>query len=108
MFKFQDFVEIINYEITSGSQYLWKCFGPNARFLDSHKASAVFDNVTLEVFSIETEVDDIQYRWIRPEYIELHGQEAHRRGIDPDIAYDDVKFMNVELNEIIKLIVGEV
>jgi hypothetical protein len=104
MFKLEDFNQLIEYKITSGSEYLWKCFGPNARSLDSHKASAVFDAKTLDVYTIETEVDDIQYRWIHPKYKELHDNEASRRGVDPDIAYDGVKFTDIELTEIVTII----
>lgn len=112
MLSLKDFMDVTGYRITEGSDYLWKCFGPHAYRLDSwsgawnnttdgYTITVVFDNITQTVYQIEAwdYEKDRAYRWTNPEYQEAHDAEAHERGIDPQEAWDEVKFVDLEVPE---------
>lgn len=104
----KQFLEVIDFKITGGAEYQWGCYGPNARFLESDEASgngysctAIFDNENQTVY--EMEVHDFNnersYRWNNPDFEFLMLAESAKRGIDKDIAYDGVEFVDVILED---------
>lgn len=98
----KDFVTAVNYDIGEGYWFEWDCYGLYACGLNWDKedlsASAVmiYDIGTHEVY--EMTVWDCRdektrvYRWIKPEYVKKHRQEAKRRGLKFNVAIDDVKY----------------
>lgn len=110
MITLKDFTEVTGYRITEGSEYCWKCFGPNAYRLDSwsgawnnttegYTISIVFDTVTQTVYEVEA-FDygrDRAYRWMNPEYKLAHDTEACEREIDAREAWDEVRFVDLEV-----------
>jgi len=71
----KDFMECVDYEITGGQKYLWKCFGYNVRFLDSENMetcslSILFDTENQMVYQLSAwDYDtDTELIWIHPEY----------------------------------------
>lgn len=103
MITMNNFINAINYKITSGSEYGWQCFGHNARWIDSedekYTANAVFDSKTQTIFLAEVHdyVNKRSYRWTNPDYEDAHKEEASLRKVDIDQAYDDVKFTNLDV-----------
>ena len=108
--ELKDFMEVTSYRITEGSEYCWNCFGPNAYRLDSwsgawtnttdgYTISIVFDTVTQTVYEVEAwdYFNDRAYRWMNPEYKLAHDTEACQRGIDAREAWDDVRFVDLEV-----------
>jgi len=104
----KDFLEVINYRITEGSEYCWRCYGDNAHSLDywsgvsdGESASIIFDTETQLVY--ETTVSDYSsensYRWIHPDYVEANKLECKQRGLTFGEAYDDVNFIDLEVEE---------
>lgn len=101
----KDVNETLDHKIVGGSEYCWTCWD-NARFLDyesdySH-ASVVFNSQTQEIYCAEiTSKEDstVAYRWLNPSYKKAHLDECKERGVDPYIAWDDVKFVDLELEE---------
>jgi hypothetical protein len=98
--------QALNHSITGGSEFLWQCYGDNARFLDYESkhgdVSVVFDSVTQTVYEASVSDKDTSikpYRWLNPEYKENHFAEAKTRGVDPYQAWDDVKWVDVDLFE---------
>lgn len=93
-------LEEFEYTVSGGSDYLWKCYGPNARFLDMGKAGVggciVFDSESQYVYEVQVWRDDDQYRWIDEHYVSAYKKEASERGIDPKIAYDDVGYIDID------------
>lgn len=102
--------EIMDHQIVDGSEYQWKCW-PNARYLDyeteySH-VSVVFNSKTQEIYQAEITVKDDEvfpatikpYRWLDPRYKDAMLEEAKERKIDPDQAWDDVKWYDLETEE---------
>jgi len=103
-------MDVTGYRITEGGDYLWKCFGPHAYRLDSwsgawnnstegYTISIVFDNITQTVYQIEAWDYNRSraYRWTNPKYKDAHDNEAKERRIDPQEAWDDVKFVDLDV-----------
>lgn len=101
-------MEIVDYKITEGSDYTWECFGPNAYRLDSwnqdqegHTVSIVFDTRTHVVY--EASAYDYSrnraYRLINPDYKFAHDDEASTRGVDMKQAWDDVNYVDLEVDQ---------
>lgn len=94
----------LGHRIVSGSDYQWKCYGPNARYLDYESkyayGSALYDTETFEVYeaTINDVDDNYQYRWMNPKTKEAHNDEAKSRGLDPAQAWDDVKWCDLEID----------
>jgi hypothetical protein len=106
MITIQEFLEIINYRITGGSNYGWQCFGANARWLDcevegQYSANIVFDAATQEVYTAEISDyrNDRCYRLINPDYVDAHNSEAKERGVDIKQAWDEVKWVDLETDD---------
>jgi hypothetical protein len=110
MITLKQFFETFGYRITEGSEYSWSCYGPNAYTLDSwngvHGAggfagSIIFDTVDQTVY--ETEVCDYTnnraYRFINPEFAKAHSDEATQRSVSMNQAWDDVNFIDLEVEE---------
>jgi hypothetical protein len=104
--------EAMNHQITGGSEYQWQCF-PDARFLDYESehahVSILYSTVDQIVYqadaSIKREVwpDDKRfdkpYRWTNPIFKDAYINEAKERGVDPDQAWDDTKWIELETDE---------
>ena len=93
------YMNAIDYKVTDGSEFLWDCFGPNARFLDrsddDYHVSAVFDNRTHQVYevSISSTYDgDVRYRWIDLNFINDYKAEAENKGTRWDQFCDDMNW----------------
>lgn len=107
----RDWLEAVDYRITEGSEYYWRCYGPDAYqltvALDDDRdrndrdryASCVFDRKTLRVIEATVTDDDRNYRWIQISHRDAHDDEARSRGFDPNIAYDAVRFIDLELGQ---------
>ena len=87
--RLESFLKAINYRISAGSEFLWKCFGPNARYLDSENDNfttyAIFDHETQHVYEVaisSTYDGEIAYRWIDLDFIEAYKEESKNRNID--------------------------
>lgn len=106
MITLQKAIEIGNYKITSGEKYLWKCYGPNARFIgfehnENSSYEVIFDTETHTVYEM-TVCDynkDNCYRIIHPDYYDAHLDESESRNISHNEAYDGVKFIDLEIED---------
>lgn len=108
MITLKEFMEICNYRITEGSDFQWECYGPNAYTLDSwngdqdgHSFSIYFDTKTQEVY--EVQIHDYRnqraYRMINPEFAKKHKKEAKRREVESKEAWDDVNYIDLEVDD---------
>lgn len=104
-----DIMEVLDYKVTDGSEYMWACFGPS-RYMefesDYSHVSVVFSIETQEVLEITTcpktavwEIEPPPYRYIHSSCIEEYRLEAKRRNVDPNQAWDDVKFVDIDTEE---------
>lgn len=97
--------EALSHKIVSGSDHLWSCWG-QARFLDYESefgnASIIFDVNTQVVYCAEVtdkEYAHKPYRWLNPEYKQEYYDEAQAQGVDPDQAWDQVKWTDLDVEE---------
>lgn len=101
----KDLCETFDFKITGGSEYTWNCYGPNARYLDFNNdkadCSVIFDSTTQVVYQTEIWMKDNNrpYRWINNEFQANLSDEAKARGVDNTIAFDSVKFADLEIDE---------
>lgn len=97
--------EALDHKIIGGSEHQWNCW-PNARFLDYETdyayASVVFNTRTQEIY--QAEVNDKgnkhkPYRWMNPDYKDQYFDEATLRGVNPNQAWDDTTWYDLETTE---------
>ena len=101
-----DYVQTIGFSITSGSQFMWNCYGTDAWYLESKNSSAIIDRKTgivYEVAYFNEDTDDC-FRWIDPAHIDAYVVESAERGFNPWQAYDDVNYKQVTEQEIINIL----
>lgn len=103
----KDFMEVIDYKITEGSEYQWGCFGNNAYTLDSwngeqegHTVSTVFDTKDQTVYAVMAYdyIANRAYRWMNPEFVAFHKTECESRNCN-DEAWDGVEYTDLEVEE---------
>lgn len=109
MITIKDFLECIEYHITGGTEYMWNCYGPNVRYLEyqskeGHEADTIFilfDTVDQTVYEMQAwdYVNQREYRWIHPDYIDAHKKEAKSRNVKWKKSFDERKFINLEVPE---------
>lgn len=97
--------EAMHHKITGGSEYGWHCW-PDARFLDYEgdyaHVSVVFNSQTQEIYSAE--INDKKnahkpYRWMNPVFKDNYLNECEERGADPNQAWDDTYWYDLETEE---------
>lgn len=107
MITLKQFLETVNYRITEGYEFQWRCFGDKAYGLESwcgnHDGasfSVIFDQGDQTVYQVEAHdlANCRAYRMINPLFAEAHAHECANRGLD-DVAYDDVKFIDLESDD---------
>jgi hypothetical protein len=97
-------MDVFDYKITDGSEYLWKCY-PDARFINFESDYAhvsvihcTTSNVVYEV-TIDATKSDIYnvtpHRWINPDFVDAHNAECIEKNIDHAIAWDDVRWTDI-------------
>lgn len=92
--------------ISGGTEFTWKCYGPDARYIDISDLSGnevcnfVHDTKTQEVYEVDVHVTDDNeiYRWMNLKYVAEYNEEANQRSIDPCVTYDNICYTYV-LNE---------
>lgn len=108
MITLKQWMEVVGYRITEGSEYCWSCYNHNAYSLDSwngdhngHSLSIIFDTQTQEVYEVQAHdyKRNRAYRLINPEYKAKHDQEACDRDIDAREAWDEVNYVDLETDD---------
>jgi hypothetical protein len=106
----KEWMELVDYKITEGDSYGWCCYGPNSYQLSSwngvhgkggYSFNIVFSTKSQKVYEVEVcdYTNDRAYRMINPKYVEKHRKEAESRGELSDMAWDDVDFTNLEVDD---------
>jgi len=104
-----DVNEKLNHKIVSGSDYTWNCY-PNARYMEYESeyahVSVIFSTVNQEVYEAEVSVkrdawpkDSRPYRWLNPDSKDFMIAEAEQRSIDWQQAWDDVKWIDLDVEQ---------
>jgi hypothetical protein len=108
MITLKQWMEVVNYRITEGSQFQWECYGSHAYTLDSwngdidgHSLSIIFDTLTQEVYEVQAHdySNNRAYRMINPLFLKKYKKEAKRRDCSRTEAWDDVDYTDLEVEE---------
>ncbi len=109
MITLKDWMEVVDYRITEGSNYGWQCYGPNAYCLDSWDGdqegcslTITFDQRTQTVY--EVQIHDYRngraYRMINPDYVAAHNKEAQSRTLyNINEAWEGVDYTDLEVDD---------
>lgn len=112
MITLKDFMEVVNYRVTEGSDYGWQCFGYDAYCLDSwngdhngHTVSIVFDTKTQDVYQVMTYdyTNNRAYRMTNPDFKADFDAECKDREV-LDSAWEDdegnpIKYVDLDVEE---------
>lgn len=110
MITMKEWMELVDYKITEGSDYGWSCYGPNAYTLDSwngvhgkggYSFSIIFSTKTQKVYEVSMcdYTNDRAYRMINPKNVEKHRKEATERGSNLNEAWDEVDYVDLEVDD---------
>ncbi len=106
MITLKEWMEIVDYKITEGSNYCWQCYGHNAYMLDSwsgeqdgHSFTIIFDTNDQTVYEVQAHdyLHQRAYRLINPDYEKKLRKEAKKRDVDKDQAWDDVIYTDLNI-----------
>jgi hypothetical protein len=108
MITLKEWLEVVNYRVTEGSNYLWNCYGPDSYSLDSwdrnHDGSSftiTFDTRTQCVYEVQAHDYKNQraYRLVNPEFHAIMEQEAEYRNVNKKEAWEDVNYVDLEADD---------
>jgi hypothetical protein len=110
MITMKEWMEMVDYKITEGSDYGWECYGPNSYRLDSwngvhgaggYSFSIVFSTKSQKVYEVSMcdYTNDRAYRMINPKNVEKHRKEAESKSVLANQAWDDVDYVDLEVDD---------
>lgn len=110
--KLLDVILAADGRVSGGSEFLWNCWGVNARFMDfadiegQEVINCVFDCKTFIVYEIQVHVphQDKCFIWWNQDYALDRHNEARVRNIDPMLAYDNVYYSEVDQSTILEYV----
>jgi len=108
MITMKEWMELVGYRITEGSDYGWQCYGSNAYMLDSwngdhdgHSFTVIFDTKDQTVYEVQAHdyVHQRAYRMINPDFAKKHRKESKHRDVSKDNAWDDVDYVDLDVDD---------
>lgn len=109
MINMQEWMELVDYKITEGSEYGWQCYGPNSYSLSSwngvhgkggYSFDIVFSTKSQKVYEVSVcdYTNDRAYRMINPKNVDKHNKEAEHKSVLANQAWDDVEYIDLEVD----------
>ena len=106
----KEWMELVDYKITEGGDYGWRCYGPNAYQLSSwngiHGAGGysfyiVFSTKTQKVYEVSVcdYTNNRAYRMIALDKQEKYRKEAKRNFTNLNEAWDNVDYVDLEVDD---------
>jgi hypothetical protein len=108
MITMKEWMELVGYRITEGSDYGWQCYGSNVYQLDSwngeqdgHSFTIIFDTRDQTVYEVQAHdyVHNRAYRMINEDFAKKMKKEAKRRDVDRNEAWDEVNYVDLEVDD---------
>ena len=108
MITMKEWMELVNYRITEGSDFCWQCYGSNAYHLDSwngeqdgHSFTIIFDTKDQTVYEVQAHdyVHQRAYRMVNEDFRKKMKKEAKRRDINRNQAWDDVDYIDLDVDD---------
>jgi len=108
MITIKEWMELVDYKITEGSDYGWSCYGPYSYTLDSwngvhgkggYSFSIIFSTKSQKVYEVSVcdYTNERAYRMINPKFQKKHAKEATDRGVNLNEAWDCVDYMDLDV-----------
>ena len=108
MITIKEWMELVDYKITEGSNYGWSCYGPYSYTLDSwnrihgeggYSFSITFSTKSQKVYEVQVHdyTNDRAYRMINPKFQEKHRKEAKTRNVNLNEAWDGVDYVDLDV-----------
>jgi hypothetical protein len=108
MITIKEWMELVDYKITEGSEYMWRCYGNHAYSLSSwngvhgkggYSFNIVFSTKSQRVFEVEVcdYTNDRAYRLIAENKREKHRKEALAHNVNMNEAWDDIEYIDLEV-----------
>jgi hypothetical protein len=108
MITLKEYMELVDYKVTEGSEYCWECFGTNAYSLSywnqdhsGYSICIIFDTRTHEAYAVEAcdYKHNRAYRLINPDYKFVYDDEAAGRDVRANEAWDDVDYVDLDVDD---------
>lgn len=108
MITLKEWMEVVDYQITEGSTYLWDCYGSDAYSLDSwngdhdgHSFTIIFDTKTQVVYEVQSHDYKNQraYRIVNPEFKFQRDVESTNRNVSLSEAWEEVDYVDLEADD---------
>jgi len=108
MITLKEWMEVVEYRVTEGSTFQWKCYGSNAYSLDSWDGdrdgasfTIIFDTKTQEVYEVQSHDYKNQraYRLVNPDFKFERDVESANRNVSLDQAWDNVNYVDLEADD---------
>ena len=108
MITLKEWMEIVDYRITEGSNYCWECYGQNAYMLDSwngeqdgHSFTIIFDTKNQEVYEVQAHdyTHNRAYRMINEDFKKKLKKESRKRDVNKNEAWDDVDYVDLDVDD---------
>ena len=108
MITLKEWMEVVDYRITEGSNYLWDCYGPNSYSLDSwdgehdgRSFSIIFDTKTHVVYEVQAHDFKNQraYRLVNEDFKFERDVESANRNVSLTAAWDEVDYVDLESDD---------
>ena len=108
MINLKEWMELVDYKITEGSDYGWGCYGSNSFQLDSwngvhgvggYSFNIVFSTKSQKVYEVSMcdYTNNRAYRMINPKFQKKHDKEAEFRNVNLNEAWDDVDYVDLDV-----------
>jgi hypothetical protein len=106
----KEFLELVDYKITEGSDYGWSCYGNHAYQLSSWNGlhdkggwsfNIVFSTKSQKVFEVSVcdYTNNRAYRMIAKNKQEAYRKESWSHNVDFDMAWDDINYIDLETDD---------
>ena len=110
MITIKEWMELVDYKITEGSNYSWDCYGPYSHTLDSwngvhgkggYSFSIIFSTKSQKVYEVSMcdYTNNRAYRMINPKFQEKHRKEAESKSVLANQAWDDVNYVDLDVDD---------
>ena len=108
MITMKEWMELVDYKITEGSDFCWNCYGNDAYMLDSwngeqdgHSFTVIFDTKTQVVYEVQAHdyIHQRAYRMVNDDFRKKLKKEARKRDVDKNTAWDDVNYVDLEVDD---------
>lgn len=109
MLTLKEWMEVIDYRITEGSDYCWTCFGNKPYTLsswngehDGYSFNITFDTETQVVYMVEScdYKHNRAYRLINPDWVNAYNDYADRENPEyKNVAWDNVDYVDLEVDD---------